>query len=201
MLIQFKNKFSHKGAVDFLIAGLGNPGDKFTGTRHNIGFAAVDVISQKIGAAPVKIKFEGLTCQCELDGVKLLLLKPQTFMNLSGKSVAQALRYYKLPPERLLVLFDDISLPTGKLRIRRNGSDGGHNGIKSIVEHLGSEEFPRIKIGVGAKPHPEMDLADWVLSKFRKEEQALLPGVLDSAYEAMRLMVTGNINEAMNRFN
>lgn len=200
-MFHLRNKFSQKSGVDFIVAGLGNPGSRYEGTRHNVGFAAVDYISQKNGAAFTKIKFEGLSCTCDFAGTKVLLVKPQTYMNESGRCIGQFLRFYKLPPERLIVLSDDISLSPGKIRIRREGSDGGHNGLKSIILHANSQEFPRIKIGVGERPHPEMDLADWVLSKFGKQEQALLSDVYERCGNAVELMIDGKIDQAMNLYN
>ena len=154
--------FNTKKTDNWLIVGLGNPGKQYEKTRHNCGFRAIDIIAAQLGCKIDKAKFQGLYGQTVYNGQKLFLLKPQTFMNLSGRSVLKLSAYYNIPPQRLIVLFDDISRPPGRLRIRSDGSAGGHNGIKSIIQEIGSEEFPRIKIGVGAKPHPEQDLADWV---------------------------------------
>lgn len=148
--------------------GLGNPGKQYELTRHNAGFLFADLLADKNGVKINKIQFKAVTASLTLGGVKCLLMKPQTFMNNSGEAVRQAASFYKIPPERILVVFDDISLPCGRLRIRRKGSDGGHNGIKSIIYHLNSDAFPRVKLGVGEKPHPDYDLADWVLSQFKK---------------------------------
>ena len=167
-------------SCDWLIAGLGNPGANYAKTRHNAGFRAVDALAQKLNVKIDRAKFRGLYAQANYKGQKLVLLKPQTFMNLSGLSVMDAARYYKLPPERIVVLFDDVSLDVGRLRVRAEGSAGGHNGIKSVIGALNSQSFPRVKIGVGAKPHPDYELADWVLSNFTKDEEAILKSVRES---------------------
>lgn len=190
-----------RGAPQYLIVGLGNPGPKYEATRHNAGFQAIDAIAGKAGVSVKQIKFHALVGEAELGGQKCLLMKPQTFMNESGIAVQAAASYYKIPPERVVVLFDDISLKPGATRIRRKGSDGGHNGIKSIIAHLDSEQFPRVKIGVGAKPHPDYDLAAWVLSRFTPEEQKLIGEACARTAEAVDLIVAGRTDEAMNRYN
>ena len=190
-----------KPACDYLIVGLGNPGSKYEKTRHNVGFRAVDLLAKELGCKIDKGKFQGLLGQAAYNGKKLLLLKPQTYMNLSGQSVRQAAAFYKLPPERILVLFDDISLAPGRLRVRAEGSAGGHNGIKSIIAELGSQNFPRVKIGVGAKPHPDYDLADWVLSSFSTQEEKLLAPALERAGEAALCLLERGVPEAANRCN
>ena len=200
-----KNLFSSRpsvptGPVEFLIVGLGNPGRQYENTRHNAGFIPVDAIAEKTGARVDRIKFKGLCGECMLGGKKVLLLKPSTFMNLSGQSVQEAMAFYKLPPEKVLVIFDDISLEPGKLRIRRKGSDGGHNGIKNIIYLSGKDTFPRIKMGVGKKPNPNWDLADWVLSRFSEEEGKALLDAANRAAAAAELIVQGKIDEAMNRY-
>ena len=169
------------GPPEFIIVGLGNPGKQYELTRHNAGFLFADLLADKNGVKINKIQFKAVTASLTLGGVKCLLMKPQTFMNNSGEAVRQAASFYKIPPERILVVFDDISLPCGRLRIRRKGSDGGHNGIKSIIYHLNSDAFPRVKLGVGEKPHPDYDLADWVLSQFKKDELALLREAAEKA--------------------
>ena len=156
---------------DFLVVGLGNPGSKYWNTRHNVGYAALDALAKDLGVTVDRVKFQGLTAQANLDGHKLILLKPTTYMNLSGQSVQAAAKFYKVPPEHILVLSDDISLDPGRLRVRKSGSAGGHNGLKSIIASIGSQDFPRIKIGVGAKPHPDYDLADWVLGVFPYDQR------------------------------
>lgn len=190
-----------RGAPQYLIVGLGNPGPKYEATRHNAGFQAIDAIAGKTGVSVKQIKFHALVGEADLGGQKCLLMKPQTFMNESGIAVQAAASYYKIPPERVVVLFDDISLKPGATRIRRKGSDGGHNGIKSIIAHLDSEQFPRVKIGVGAKPHPDYDLAAWVLSRFTPEEQKLIGEACARTAEAVDLIVAGRTDEAMNRYN
>ena len=190
-----------KPACDWLIVGLGNPGDNYSRTRHNAGFRAVDILGEKLGVKIDRAKYRGLYGQGTYKGQKLILLKPQTFMNLSGLSVMDAARFYKLPPERIIVLFDDISLDVGRLRIRGDGSAGGHNGIKSIIGSINSQSFPRVKIGVGAKPHPDYELADWVLSAFRPEEEKTLGPVLERAADATLALIEHGVYEAANRFN
>lgn len=189
------------GPISFLIVGLGNPGAKYANTRHNAGFLALDALAEKMGARVDRLKFQALCGEAEVGGARTLLLKPQTFMNNSGQSVRDAMAFYKLPPERVLVLFDDISLAPGKLRIRKKGSDGGHNGIKNILYLTGSDAFPRVKIGVGAKPDPRWDLADWVLSSFSAQEQPLIEEAAANAAEACELIVKGEIDRAMNLYN
>ena len=185
----------------WLIVGLGNPGKDYERTRHNAGFRAVDLLADKLGCKIDKGKFQGLYGQANYGGTKVFLLKPQTYMNLSGRSVLQLSAYYNIPPQRIIVLFDDISLEPGRLRVRPDGSAGGHNGIKSVIAELGSQEFPRVKIGVGAKPHPDADLADWVLSGFSaSEEKALLPA-LERAADAALCIIDKGCAEAANRFN
>ena len=185
----------------WLIVGLGNPGREYEKTRHNVGFRAVDMLAQKLDCKIDKAKFQGLYSQVNYSGGKLFLLKPQTFMNLSGRSVLQLSAYYSIPPERIIILFDDISLPPGRLRIRSEGSAGGHNGIKSVISELGSQAFPRVKIGVGGKPTPEFDLADWVLSGFSAKEEKDLSFSLENAVEAALTIVDRGVPEAANKFN
>ena len=185
----------------WLIVGLGNPGKEYERTRHNCGFRAVDVLAAKLGCKIDKLKYQGLYCQTTYGGKKVFLLKPQTYMNLSGRSVLQLSAYFNIPPQRIIVLFDDISLPPGRLRIRPDGSAGGHNGIKSIIQELGSQAFPRVKIGVGAKPHPEYDLADWVLSAFTSLEEKALAVALENAADASLAIIDHGVPEAANRFN
>ena len=188
-------------AENWLIVGLGNPGSQYAKTRHNCGFRAIDILAQKLSCKVDKLKFQGLYGQVNYGGGKVFLLKPQTYMNLSGRSVLQLSAYFNIPPQRIIVLFDDISLPPGRLRIRGDGSAGGHNGIKSIISELGSQEFPRVKIGVGAKPEPERDLADWVLSSFSASEEKSLAGALDAAADAALSIIDRGIPETANRYN
>ena len=186
---------------NWLIVGLGNPGREYEKSRHNCGFRAVDVLAEKLCCKIDKLKYQGLYCQTNYGGKKLFLLKPQTFMNLSGRSVLQLSAYFNIPPQRIIVLFDDISLEPGRLRIRPNGSAGGHNGIKSIIQEVGSQEFPRVKIGVGAKPHPDYDLADWVLSNFTANDEKALAVSLKNAADATLAIIDRGVPEAANRFN
>ena len=181
--------------------GLGNPGREYERTRHNAGFRAMDLLADKLGCKIDRAKFQGLYAQTNYGGGKLFLLKPQTFMNLSGRSVLQLSAYYSIPPERIIVLFDDISLPPGRLRIRGEGSAGGHNGIKSIIAEVGSQSFPRVKIGVGAKPTPEFDLAAWVLSTFSAKEEKDLTFALENAADAALAIIDHGVPEAANRYN
>ncbi len=189
------------GPPEYLIVGLGNPGKQYELTRHNAGFLFADLLADESSAKINKIQFKSVTAVIELGGHRCLLMKPQTFMNNSGEAVKQAASFYKIPPEKIIVVFDDISLPCGKLRIRRKGSAGGHNGIKSIIYHLNSDNFPRIKLGVGEKPHPDYELADWVLSNFKKDEIPLLREAAEKACGAAELMVNGNTDKAMSNFN
>lgn len=186
---------------NWLIVGLGNPGKDYARTRHNCGFRAIDLLAQDLGCKIDKAKFQGLYGQVVRNGKKLYLLKPQTYMNLSGRSVLQLSAYYNIPPQRIIVMFDDISLAPGRLRVRADGSAGGHNGIKSIIESLGCQDFPRVKIGVGAKPHAEQDLADWVLSTFSASEEKALEPALKNAGEAALCIIENNVPTAANRFN
>ena len=185
----------------WLIVGLGNPGSKYEHTRHNCGFLALDILAAKLNCKIDKGKFQGLYGQTNYNGKKLYLLKPQTFMNSSGFSVLQLSAYFSIPPQRIIVLFDDISLVPGRLRVRGDGSAGGHNGIKSIIEQLGSQDFPRVKIGVGSKPHPEQDLADWVLSTFSPSEKKSLETALSNAADAALCIIDSSVQEAANRYN
>ena len=198
----FFNKYkSPAGAPEYLIVGLGNPGRQYELTRHNAGFLFADLLADKSNIKISKIQFKSVTALVEINGHKCLLIKPQTFMNNSGEAVKQAASFYKIPPEKIIVVFDDISLPCGKMRIRRKGSAGGHNGMKSIIYHLNSDDFPRVKLGVGEKPHPDYDLADWVLSSFKKDEIPLLRQAAENACAAVELMVSGDTDKAMSSYN
>ena len=185
----------------WLIVGLGNPGREYEKTRHNCGFRAIDILAQKLNCKVDKGKFQGLYGQVNYNGSKLLLLKPMTYMNLSGRSVLQLSAYFQIPPQRIIVIFDDISLEPGRLRVRADGSAGGHNGIKSIIAEIGSQDFPRVKVGVGAKPHPEQDLADWVLSNFSASEEKALSSALDRAADAALCIVDKGVPESAGRYN
>ncbi len=188
------------GAIDWLVVGLGNPGMTYEGTRHNAGCTALAVLAKEAGVTLEKKQFKALTTTATIEGKKVLLLFPQTFMNNSGEAVQAAMTFYKLQPEQLLVLSDDIALDVGGVRVRKKGSDGGQKGLRSIIAHVGAEEFPRIRIGVGKKPHPAYDLADWVLSKYKKDELPLMEEAFDKAAAAARLVVAGKIEEAMNKY-
>lgn len=196
-----KDKFSSVGSPEFLVVGLGNPGSKYEMTRHNAGFLTLDLYADDEGFKIDRLKFKSLYCDRDINGHRCIIMKPQTFMNNSGEAVREAARFYKIPPEKIIVIYDDISLDIGRLRIRRKGSDGGHNGIKSIIYHLNSDMFPRIKIGVGAKPHPDYDLADWVLSSFKKEDYDSLKKAMHNAAESVKLIVDGETDKAMSSYN
>ncbi|MBO6141367.1 MAG: aminoacyl-tRNA hydrolase [Ruminococcus sp.] len=198
---RISKKTDTNGKIEFIIAGLGNPGVAYENTRHNAGFIAADRLCEKLGFKTDRHKFKALVGETVISGKRCLVLKPETFMNLSGEAVAAAADFYKIPPENIIVMFDDISLEPGKLRIRRKGSSGGHNGIKSIIECLDSEDFPRIKLGVGAKPHKDYNLADWVLSRFSDDEMKLMQSAADNACKALEYIVSGQTDKAMNEFN
>ncbi len=198
--IEKKNDTS-VGSITHIVVGLGNPGEKYMRTRHNIGFMALDYLSEKLNFKITKSKFKACVADCEFAGKRVLFMKPQTFMNNSGEAVRDAVEFYKIPIENVIVIFDDISLAPGKMRIRQKGSDGGHNGIKSIIYHLNSNEFPRIKIGVGAKPNPEYDLADWVLGSIAKEDWECTFKCIENAYKALPLIIEGKTEQAMGLYN
>ncbi len=193
-------KKAYSGGPEYLIVGLGNPGRQYETTRHNAGWLCMDLLSDKLNTKINKIKFKSTVGEADIGGHRCLLMKPQTFMNLSGEAVGEACKFYKIPPEKVIVIFDDISLSCGSLRIRRKGSAGGHNGIKSIIQHLGSDNFPRIKLGVGDKPHADFDLADYVLSSFSKDEIPLMKQAMEKACDALGYMTGGKIDEAMSKF-
>lgn len=185
----------------YLIVGLGNPGLKYENTRHNVGFMFIDALSEKLGVKVDRAKFNALVAEANIAGEKCLIMKPQTFMNNSGEAVIQAVNFYKIPAQNVVVIFDDISLEPGNLRIKRKGSAGGHNGIKSIISHLKSEDFQRIKIGIGAKPSADYDLADYVLSKLDKNSREKIDKSIENATKALSLMVDGDVERAMNLYN
>lgn len=193
--------FKSKSKYDYLIVGLGNPGDKYEKTRHNVGFRIIDKIADKYNAKTFKNKFEALYADCDIDGKTVMLLKPLTYMNNSGRAVSEAVRFYKIPTDNILVISDDISMAAGRLRIRANGSHGGHNGLKDIIELLGTDNIARIKVGMGEKPHADYDLADWVLSVPSKEDTLLIEKAEDSATEAVKVILKSGLSVAMNRFN
>ena len=191
----------NKDNETWLSVGLGNPGKEYAKTRHNCGFRALDALAEQLGVKADKGKFQGLYGTATVQGRKIILLKPQTFMNESGRSVLQCSAFFRVPPQHIIVMFDDISLAPGRLRVRADGSAGGHNGIKSIIAMLGSQEFPRVKIGVGAKPHPDADLADWVLSGFTSQEEKLLQPALENAGKAALTIIEQGTAQAANQFN
>ena len=201
MAYRRSNMFQKNSGESWLIVGLGNPGREYEKTRHNAGFRCLDMIADQLNVKVDRLKYQGLYCQTNYKGRKLFLLKPQTYMNLSGRSVLQLSAYFNIPPQRIIVLFDDISLEPGRPRVRANGSAGGHNGIKSIIQEVGSQEFPRVKIGVGAKPHPEYELADWVLSTFSALEEKALAVSLENSAKAALTIIEQGVPEAANRFN
>lgn len=189
------------GPVEWLVVGLGNPGPKYEWTRHNMGFLVIDELAEREKIPVQRLKYKALTNTAVLGGQSVLLMKPTTYMNLSGEAVGEAARFYKIPPERVLVISDDVALPQGKLRIRRSGSAGGHNGLKNIIAHLGSDQFPRIKVGVGGKPHPDHDMADWVLGKFTGQDRKVMEEAITRAADAVTLYLAQGPDQAMARFN
>ena len=188
-------------APEFLVVGLGNPGSQYENTRHNAGFIAMDIMAEKLGFDIKRLKFKGLIGDTVIDGRQVAFLKPSTYMNLSGESVRDAMQFYKIPVEKLLVICDDISLAPGRLRIRRKGSAGGHNGLKNIIQHLGTDQFPRVKVGVGEKPHPDYDMADWVLGKFQGEDRKAMDAAVKRAADAVECLLREGMDRAMSRYN
>lgn len=186
--------------ITYVIAGLGNPGKEYAGTRHNVGFDMLDLLSAKLGVSIDRARFDALVGEATIAGVRVLLVKPQTYMNLSGKAVRAALAFYKIPPENLIVICDDISFDVGRARIRRKGSHGGHNGLRNIIAELGSEDFVRVKIGVGKKPRPDYDLVDWVLGHFPLEQKKILSATYETLVGALELLVHGDVDGAMNKY-
>ena len=197
---KLKTERESMSPISFLVVGLGNPGAKYEKTRHNVGFIAVDHIADKLGVKINRAKYHALICEVSVGKERGILMKPETFMNNSGVAVAEAAKFYNIPPERIVVLHDEISFSPGVFRIRRKGSTGGHNGLKSIIEQLGSQDFPRIKLGVGQKPHPEYDLADWVLGKMPDGDMKAFSERLDDVYESVRLILGGDIDSAMSKY-
>lgn len=197
-----KSKFaSSTGSIEYIVVGLGNPGKQYESTRHNAGFITIEQLANKHNSNINKIKFKSLVGDCTISGKKVLLMKPSTFMNNSGEAVVEAMNFYKIPPEKVIVIFDDVSLDVGKMRVRRKGSDGGQKGMRSIIYLSGKDTFPRVKMGVGAKPNPNWNLADWVLSKFSQKELEALLSTADNACDAVELILNGKTDEAMNRYN
>lgn len=192
---------SASSGIEWILCCLGNPGREYENSRHNVGFLTADTLASKKGFEIRRIRFKALTGTVEIGGHKVLVMKPNTYMNLSGTALQEAAAFYKVPPERCLVVSDDVTLDPGRLRLRRSGSAGGHNGLKSIINMLGSQDFPRIKIGVGKKPHPDYDLADWVLGKFSPEDQKLVAQAAETACDAIECILTQGMDRAMNRYN
>ena len=185
----------------FIIAGLGNPKKEYENTRHNVGFEVIDALADHYGIRVIDRKHRALVGKGVIEGQKVLLLMPQTYMNLSGEAVGEAARFYKIPSDHVLVIYDDVSLPLGKLRIRDKGSAGGHNGIKNIIAHLGTDVFPRVKVGVGAPSHPDYDMVDWVIGSFSAQERKIVDEALDRALDAAECIISRGVTEAQNRFN
>mgnify|MGYP000730466178 FL=1 len=193
--------FGSSGGAGWLIAGLGNPGDAYENTRHNIGFQVLDALGERQKKPIQRLKFKALTNLFTISGEKVLVMKPVTYMNLSGEAVRPAADFYKIPPERILVVSDDTALPAGRLRIRKGGSAGGHNGLKSIIQHLGTDQFPRLRVGVGEKPHPDYDMADWVLGRFTGEDRARMDQAVERAADAIECILKEGLDRGMSRFN
>lgn len=189
------------GGVDWLLVCLGNPGDQYENTRHNVGFMVADELADRAGIPIQKLKYRALTNTTQLGGQKVLIMKPITYMNLSGEAVRQAVDFYKVPADHVLVVSDDTALAVGRLRIRKGGSAGGHNGLKNIIQHLGTDQFPRVRLGVGEKPHPDYDLADWVLGKFQGEDKKAMEQAVKKAADAIECLLSQGLDKAMNRYN
>ena len=197
----FKKKEMTSGSIEYIIVGLGNPGKQYENTRHNAGFIALDYIAGELGVKVNKIKFKSTVGEATIGGKRCLLMKPSTFMNLSGQAVTEAMRFYKIPPQNTVILSDDISLDVGVIRIRRKGSGGGQKGLQNIIYLSGSDEFPRVKVGIGKKPHPDYDLKDWVLSRFTDKDKKLIAERLPDIKGAVECIVAGDIDKAMNLYN
>lgn len=191
----------NSGGASWLLVCLGNPGDKYENTRHNVGYMVADEVAERQRAPIQKLKFKALTNLLTISGEKVLVMKPITYMNLSGEAVRQAVDFYKVAPDHVLVVSDDTALPVGKLRIRKGGSAGGHNGLKNIIQHLGTDQFPRVRVGVGEKPHPDYDMADWVLGKFQGEDKKAIDAAVKRAADAIECILSDGLDKGMNRFN
>ena len=201
MTMFFKKKEFSNNSIEYIIVGLGNPGKQYENTRHNAGFIAMDYIAEELGVKINKVKFKSTVGEATVSGKRCLLMKPSTFMNLSGQAVVEAMNFYKIPPQHVVILSDDISLDVGVIRIRRKGSDGGQNGLKNIIYLSGSDELPRVKIGIGKKPHPDYDLKDWVLSRFTDKDKKLIAERLPDIKGAVERIVADDIDKAMNLYN
>ncbi len=195
------DKFRSNSGVSWIVVFLGNPGPKYNGTRHNAGFMAADAMAKQLNVSINKLRFKALTATVSIGGEKVLLLKPQTYMNLSGESVGQAAKFYKVSPEHIIVISDEVALPVGKLRIRKSGSAGGHNGLKNIIQHLGTDRFPRMRMGVGSAPHPDYDMADWVLGTFKNKDAEDMAALAEKVSDAVQCYIKEGPDRAMNKFN
>ena len=192
---------NNTGGAEWLLVGLGTPGTQYENTRHNVGFLVADELAERQNAPIQRLKFKALTNLLTISGEKVLVMKPVTYMNLSGEAVRQAADFYKVPPDHVLVVLDDTALAVGKLRVRRGGSAGGHNGLKSIIQHLGTDQFPRLRVGVGEKPHPDYDLADWVLGRFTGEDKKAIDAAVKRAADGVECILKDGLEQGMNRFN
>ena len=195
------DRLRSSGGVSWIIVFLGNPGAKYNGTRHNAGFMAADAMADELKVSINKMRFKALTATVSIGGEKVLLMKPQTYMNLSGEAVAQAVKFYKVSPDHVIVVSDEVAIPIGKLRIRKGGSAGGHNGLKNIIQHLGTDQFPRMRMGVGAAPHPDYDMADWVLSTFKNQDAETMAELAKKVSAALQSYITDGADRAMNKYN
>ena len=193
--------FFHKKPISWIVVFLGNPGPKYEGTRHNVGFMTADAFEKKHDVKINKLKFHALTASCNIGSQTVLLMKPQTYMNLSGNAAREAMNFYKIPTDHILVVSDDLSMSTGKIRIRRSGSAGGHNGLKDIIAKCGSDGFPRIKVGVGSPPHPDFDIVDWVLGTFKNQDAEIMAEAVSKAADAIETLITDGIEKAMAKYN
>ena len=193
--------FKKSGGVDWLLVCLGNPGDKYENTRHNVGYMVADQVADRANVPIQKLKYKALTNTVTIGGQKVLIMKPITYMNLSGEAVRQAVDFFKVPADHVLVVSDDTALAVGRLRIRKGGSAGGHNGLKNIILHLGTDQFPRLRLGVGEKPHPDYDLADWVLGKFQGEDKKAMDAAVKKAADAIECILSQGLDRGMNKFN
>ncbi len=193
--------FFHKKPISWIVVFLGNPGPKYEGTRHNVGFMTADAFEKKHDVKINKLKFHALTASCNIGSQTVLLMKPQTYMNLSGNAAREAMNFYKIPTDHILVVSDDLSMSTGKIRIRRSGSAGGHNGLKDIIAKCGGDGFPRIKVGVGSPPHPDFDIVDWVLGTFKNQDAEIMAEAVSKAADAIETLITDGIEKAMAKYN